>query len=699
MRSLQYLAMARSDRPRIEGTDPDDLHRRWIAIAAHHDPLDIPRLFERVCDGRIEHGMERISALSDHPAHEAIRRQLLKLLSSSTAYPNPTSKPFWLLVMMLLIRRARPSTHRKLLKAHETPPNGPISYWLIRQVQRLGRLLHERPAQFAFEQNDDTIRAALQSALRAHRRGQQIRVLREVLIAWRACRDPRLAAVIDTIDQGLQAKQPPAPKSGRIRWFHEQLPGAEPESIGPLLTVLNEAGPDVVIERLRMLIAKPADPRIARAVWQLVTDGPFDLMTPLGLPLLTAMMVHADPRATDALRPLTAHRAEHRLIFDGVLEALADRPALTEATRAMIGKLHDAFGSASGHIRKAQRDESELLEAIYEAPDDDAPRAIYADWLIERKDPRGEFIMLQLKAAQDELRPLDVNKMKMIAKRHSARWLGPLSAVIPTSARVFERGFLVAASLGPRHQRAFDATVSDPRWRTVRALDSFGFDPTPLLASACGANVVHVGGLSESVLLSVREAPQPWNKIRKLGCASTATRLQPAALSALKNMPGLHTVRFGILGTTLDMPHDAEEAQSVLETLCAMNQHLHTIGLSFHPNSWSVWQEAFERSGRSVRTLEFHYEGNGTLLKGGALTRLFSDFRGARTLVDHVPMQHRGRLELGGLLQQLRLLTRIRALIIRADQPRLQSRQMLVLSELIKDLMAPERVFWRPPAR
>lgn len=698
MRSLQYLAMARSDRPRIEGADPDDLHRRWIAIAAHHDPLDIPRLFERVCDGRIEHGMERISALSDHPAHEAIRRQLLKLLSSSTAYPNATSKPFWLLVMMLLVRRARPSTHRKLLKAHGIPPNRPVSYWLIRQVQKLARLLHERPAKFAFEQ-DDAVRAALQSALRAHHQGQQIQVLREVLIAWRACRDPSLAAVIDTIDQGLQANQPPAPKSGRIRWFHEQLPSADPESIGPLLTVLHEAGPDVVTERLRMLIAQPADPRIARALWRLVTDGPFDLMTPLGLPLLTAMMAHADPRAIDALRPLAAHRAEHRLIFDGLLEALADRPALTEATRALIGKLHDAFGSASGHIRKAQIAESELLAAIYEAPDDDAPRAIYADWLIERKDPRGEFIMLQLKAAQDELRPLDTNKMNMIAKRYSARWLGPLSAVIPSSSRVFERGFLVAASLGPRHQRAFDATVSDPRWRTVRTLDSFGFDPTPLLASACGANLADVGGLSESVLLSVRESPQPWNKIRKLGCTSTATRLQPAALSALKNMPGLHTVRFGMLGTYFDSPCETAEAQSAIETLREMNQHLHTIGLSFHPNDWSVWQEAFERSGRSVRTLEFHYEGNGTLLKGGALTRLFSDFRGARTLVDHVPMQHRGRIELGGLLQQLRLLTRIRALTIRADQSSVQSRQLRVLSGLIEDQLAPERVFWRPPAR
>ncbi len=36
-----------------------------------------------------------------------------------------------------------------------------------------------------------------------------------------------------------------------------------------------------------------------------------------------------------------------------------------------------------------------FLQAIIERPDDDAPRLIYADWLDERGDPRGEFIRVQ----------------------------------------------------------------------------------------------------------------------------------------------------------------------------------------------------------------------------------------------------------------------------------------------------------------
>ena len=36
-----------------------------------------------------------------------------------------------------------------------------------------------------------------------------------------------------------------------------------------------------------------------------------------------------------------------------------------------------------------------LLAGCHEAPDDDAPRLVLADWLEERDDPRGTFMRLQ----------------------------------------------------------------------------------------------------------------------------------------------------------------------------------------------------------------------------------------------------------------------------------------------------------------
>jgi uncharacterized protein (TIGR02996 family) len=39
-----------------------------------------------------------------------------------------------------------------------------------------------------------------------------------------------------------------------------------------------------------------------------------------------------------------------------------------------------------------ERLDAELLEAVAASPDDDAPRQVFADRLLERDDPRGTFI-------------------------------------------------------------------------------------------------------------------------------------------------------------------------------------------------------------------------------------------------------------------------------------------------------------------
>ena len=46
---------------------------------------------------------------------------------------------------------------------------------------------------------------------------------------------------------------------------------------------------------------------------------------------------------------------------------------------------------------KSAKDEASFLADIIASPDDDAPRLVYADWLLEHGDPRGEFIQIQCK--------------------------------------------------------------------------------------------------------------------------------------------------------------------------------------------------------------------------------------------------------------------------------------------------------------
>jgi uncharacterized protein (TIGR02996 family) len=48
-----------------------------------------------------------------------------------------------------------------------------------------------------------------------------------------------------------------------------------------------------------------------------------------------------------------------------------------------------------GQERNAMNDETPFIEAILANPEDEAPRLIYADWLEERGDARGEFLRLE----------------------------------------------------------------------------------------------------------------------------------------------------------------------------------------------------------------------------------------------------------------------------------------------------------------
>src|SRR5262245_52142937 len=71
-----------------------------------------------------------------------------------------------------------------------------------------------------------------------------------------------------------------------------------------------------------------------------------------------------------------------------------------------------------------------FLQAILENPDDDTPRLVYADWLEERDDPRGEFIRVQCRLAEldeddPQRRDLQRREYELLAN-HWGEWAGPL---------------------------------------------------------------------------------------------------------------------------------------------------------------------------------------------------------------------------------------------------------------------------------
>jgi uncharacterized protein (TIGR02996 family) len=94
--------------------------------------------------------------------------------------------------------------------------------------------------------------------------------------------------------------------------------------------------------------------------------------------------------------------------------------------------------------------EDAFLHDILARPDEDAPRLIYADWLEERNNPRGEFIRVQCAlarlAAEDPRRwPLERRERELLAA-HESEWLPQREL---TGECRFCRGFVEEIALTP----------------------------------------------------------------------------------------------------------------------------------------------------------------------------------------------------------------------------------------------------------
>src|SRR6516164_6222436 len=86
----------------------------------------------------------------------------------------------------------------------------------------------------------------------------------------------------------------------------------------------------------------------------------------------------------------------------------------------------------------------EFLTAILDNPADDHPRLVYADWLDEHCDPRGEFIRVQCRLAKAGgkdrcLFELETREGELLHE-FAATWAEPLAGLVDWWA--FHRGFV-----------------------------------------------------------------------------------------------------------------------------------------------------------------------------------------------------------------------------------------------------------------
>lgn len=302
--------------------------------------------------------------------------------------------------------------------------------------------------------------------------------------------DPRLADLIATLGERAAATIPaPTGATPKLRnaAYDAMAKAGDPVARHHLIVDLaNTKGNGDTLARLELLLAHGAlgDPRLAHkladfvevplynasvsrtnAFWKRV----FALLPTLGDPRILARARAWRERwaKNRQLNPAEREQLDRRLakIDDALVAAYGAPAALPAADVARLGALAAAVATGG---RAEAADEDALLAAVHAAPDDDAPRAVYGDWLQQQPDAarraRGELIALQLAGTPD-----DDARVKKLIREHAHRWLGDHARYLVPAGEVdddvaFVRGFLARA----RIVRAGDDRVPGaPMWATL----------------------------------------------------------------------------------------------------------------------------------------------------------------------------------------------------------------------------------------
>lgn len=364
--------------------------------------------------------------------------------------------------------------------------------------------------------------APLQRALAALDGGDLPGARAALVEAWRQGRSPAVADAVGALDaRGADTLR------RRLDEVITPRVTSTQERLGPLLEV--------------------DDPRVTAFCLEALARLPFTTpgAQPLLLSLLEAVARRGDVRllrrATEireGLRTRLTRLAMREALltrFDEVERSLRARPA------APASDLERELEERLAPLTAPARDAASLLAAVYAAPEEDAPRLVYADWLLERGDVRGEFISLQFKRHRGEQTPADEAHEAALLKKHGRAWLGPLAPVCSFgkgySRTAFERGFLATADIMLSVGKKLEPLWTAPEWATVEELD--GSWPLELLERAPLAGLQRLDRiLSVETLERLRTVTPP------LPVREATVDAHPAAWAAAKRaFPRLDTLR------------------------------------------------------------------------------------------------------------------------------------------------------------
>ncbi|MBA2539860.1 MAG: TIGR02996 domain-containing protein [Deltaproteobacteria bacterium] len=293
-------------------------------------------------------------------------------------------------------------------------------------------------------------------------RGEYAIALPILIAQWRVRKAPELGDLIDRVDERVTG----APFEGSTDRWLAAAAVADDLSRGPLLRAIPKRTLEDT-QRVLDVATEWDDPRLTRILRGLLVELPWTGRRSRDgwREIFRFIASQRDPRLVELVHTLpptwTIGEEMQRFLTKLLTSAVKPVAIAPWPEAAALGAL---LGVTPSIVTKAET-EADLLARIYEHPEDDAPRAVYADWLLERENPRGEFIVLQLRPDKDDAA---TKRELALLKKHQKAWLGPMEPVI--RAVELRRGFPASATIKFRHQRDVDQFGHHAAWATLEEL-------------------------------------------------------------------------------------------------------------------------------------------------------------------------------------------------------------------------------------
>jgi uncharacterized protein (TIGR02996 family) len=328
---------------------------------------------------------------------------------------------------------------------------------------------------------------------------------------------------------------------------------------------------------------------IARELLDLLEDPPYT--SNKSRPLWSSVVAQlGDRHAVPAsVAPLAVLAADYQKVFGPTRVGAW----LEEELRALVTRLAERFPAAPrAPVAKtvqpapAQGSIEDLLAQVGARADDDETRLVLADALMEKGDPRGDFIALQMRAHRGEsLAKAEVTRERKLLKTHEKEWLGPVADLTNKPSRVWRRGFLEECSFLPRG-KFLTRAVGHPAWATVRVLRMQSYDGAKgldVILHPVLRGVRVLDGPPHPVLKAIATSEQPWAIEQLSGSLVDRNGLVPELLEA-RGLPSLREVRLRQWFGAYDSP---EKLRSLWRSRLGEQLSLFRFGL--YDNFWPQW--------------------------------------------------------------------------------------------------------------